>query len=756
VNSEELLVQWCRFGWKYRGIGSRPQAEQDWYAERVRYELQLMLEKNLADFFLATSDMVRWAKDNGIPVGPGRGSVAASVVSWLLRITEVDPHRYPGMLFERFLDVSRADPPDIDLDIADDRRHDLFEYMASKYGSNCVGTIGNFVRYRGKNSLADIARVYNIPIWAKETIGSLLIERSGGDSRFDASLEDTAKLFPAAAAIFEQFPDFWKACRLEGNVRGLSVHAAGMIVANSPLTDICSVYERDGRKILSIDKYDAEYCGALKMDMLGLSTMGMIGRCLEMAGITLEELYAVPDDDPGSLAIFKEGDLTGIFQFEGRATRLVNRDVSPDNFAEIADINALSRPGPLFSGTTAEYCDVKFGRRKPERFHPIVDEVTRDTRGQIVYQEQILRILKEIGGFDWFSVGQIRRIISKKLGEAAFQMSFDKFRTGAENDHGIDAKTADRIWRRLVTSGTYSFNIAHAISYSLLAFWTAYLKSHHPLEFYAASLSHGADEDQQFRLMKDALKHGIEISPPRLGYSRSSWTVHYELEDGKPPRRELVAGWRQIPRIGEVTARKIDALCVDGYFPRTWSDLMAVQGIGPKTAERMEEFATSHDPFGLKRTEVILKRVLEWIRTQQDYVPVPTHNGEEVAGIYVRDNRQTGGKWVTGPRVIYAGIVRERSYQDAVENARSRSGLEVADILATMKRPDLVKYCSLRCYDGTDEEVYLRVNRYKFPQLKSMIDKIAVGHDVVVAVGNRIAGFGTPIAVDKIFVVDPD
>jgi len=744
MDSNNLLFQWARFGWKYRQLYLRPQKEQDWYAEHVKYELKLMLDKDFADFFLATSDMVRWAKDQGIPVGPGRGSVAASVVSWLLRITEVDPGKYPGMLFERFLDVSRTDPPDIDLDISDDRRHELFEYMSSKYGTDCVGTIGNFVRYRGKNSLADIARVYNIPIWAKENIANLLIERSGGDSRFDASLEDTAALFPAAAAMFEQFPDFWKACRLEGNVRGLSVHAAGMIVANSPLTDICSIYERDGRKILSIDKYDVEYCGALKMDMLGLSTMGMIGRCLDMIDMSLEDLYAVPDNDPGSLAIFKQGDLTGIFQFEGRATRLVNRDVSPDNFGEITDVNALSRPGPLFSGTTAEYCDVKFGRRKPERYHPIVDEVTKSTRGQIVYQEQILRILREVGGFDWVSIGRIRKVITKKLGEAAFQMDFEEFRDGAASKHGMSAETAERIWRRIVTSGTYTFNVSHAISYGLLAIWTAYLKSHYPLEFYAASLAGESDKDQQFRLMKDAIKHGIEVHPPSLRHSRKSWSAI--------PDYGLVAGWTQVPGIGDKMGERIDA---DRNGLADWPDLVLIPGIGPKKMETIQAFAEGHDPFGLNRTAVIMRRTLEWIRTQ-NWVPKPTHDGAEIASIYVKDNRQTGGKWVKGPVVIYAGIVRERSYQDAVENARSRSGMEVEDILKTMKRPDLVKYCSLRCYDKTDEEVYLRINRYKFPQLKSAIDKISVNHDVVVAVGHRIAGFGTPIAVDRIYVIDPD
>lgn len=745
MTSDELLMEWCRYGWRYRGIGRRSKLEQTWYAERVQYELGLIIGKEFSDFFLATSDMVRWAKDNGIPVGPGRGSVAASVVAWLLRITEVDPHRYQGMLFERFIDVSRADPPDIDLDISDERRHEVFDYMARKYGADCVGTVGNFVRYRGKNSLADIARVYRIPIGAKETVAGLLIERSGGDSRFDASLEDTVQMFPNAKTVFDQFPDFWKACRLEGNVRGMSVHAAGMIVANSPLTDICAVYERDGRRILSIDKYDVEYCNALKMDMLGLATMGMIARCLEMIDLELEDLYAVPDTDNETLRVFKRGDVVGIFQFEGRATRLVNRDVSPDNFLEVADINALSRPGPLFSGTTAEYVDVKFGRRKPERFHPLVDEYTANTKGQIVYQEQILQILREIGGFDWFSVGQIRRIISKKLGEAAFQMSYQSFADGAKARHGIDAKLADRIWRRLVTSGTYSFNIAHAISYSTLAWWCAYLKAHYPTEFFAASLAKAGDAEAQYKLMRDAIAHDIRVYPPQLKHSRRTWTA--------VPGMGVVAGWQQVPGFGEKMAERIES---EGPYD-SYYGMVRVPGIGPKKIEALQAFATASDPFGLHRTEQKMQRTLRWLR-KQHRVPYPTHDGSGLAAIHVEQNyganaRKSYGK---GPRIVYAGLVKEINYQDAVENRRSRTGEEADKILASLKRPDLLAYCSIRCYDTTDEEVYVRVNRFAFPRWKRTIEGITPGHDVLVVVGNRIAGFGTPVMAERLYVIDPD
>lgn len=744
-SSEDLIWTWLREGWRYRKVGRRPASDQDWYAIRIKYEMGLIEEKGLQDFFLATSDMVRWAKDNGIPVGPGRGSVAASVVAWLLRITEVDPYQYPHLLFERFLDVTRTDPPDIDLDISDERRHEVRNYMERKYGAECVGTVANFVRYRGKNSLGDVARVYRIPMGAKEVVSNLIIERSGGDSRFDASLADTAEMFPNAKAVFEQFPDLWKATRLEGNVRGMSVHAAGMIVANSPLTDVCAVYERDGRQVLSIDKYDCEYAGALKMDMLGLTTMGIIAHCLEAVGMSLEDLYAIPDDDTRTLDIFKRGDVTGVFQFEGRATRLVNRDVSPDNFGEVVDINALSRPGPLFSGTTAEYVDVKFGRRKPERFHPIIDELTRHTRGQIIYQEQILQIVREIGGFDWTNANEIRRIIAKKIGEAAFNVSMGSFVTGAARLHGMKEETAKRVWKRLVTSGTYAFVYAHSVSYSTLSKWCAYLKAHHPLEFYAASLSKTGDDEAAYKLMRDALGHGIDVHPPRLEHSRKSWIAVKGLG--------LIAGWEQIKGIGDKLGERIE---IGGPY-QSWSDMGRVPGVGPKTIQRMQDFSTARDPFGLLRTEERMRRTLRWLRSQRK-IPRPTHNGTETAEIYVEQNyganaRQKYGK---GPRVVYAGIVREINYQDAVENRRSRTGEEVEEILRTLKRPDLLAYCSIRCYDTTDEEVYLRVNRFTFPRWKRTIENIATNHDVIVAVGNRIAGFGTPVMVEALYVIDPD
>jgi DNA polymerase III subunit alpha len=745
-DSEELLWEWVRQGWRYRRIGRLPTAEQDWHGMRIKREMDMILGKGFADFFLFTSDTIRWAKDNQIPIGPGRGSVAASDVAYITRITEVNPWRYPGMIFERFMDVTRHDPPDIDVDCSDEERHKVYDYIAYKYGTDCVGHIGNFVRYRAKNSLADTAMVYRIPIQAKETVASLAIERSGGDSRADATLEDTFEMFPAARAVLEMFPDLGKASRLEGDVRGMSVHACGLMVANSPLTDICAVYEKDGERTLSIDKYDAEYAGALKLDFLGLSTLGMIARCLRMAGLTLEDLYAIPDDDPGTIEVFRQGDVVGVFQFEGRATRLVNRDVRPDHFMHITDVNALSRPGPLFSGQTAEYVEVRHGRKQPTPLHPIVDDITKETYGQMIYQEHILRCLKEIGDLPWTNVHHIRRIIAKKAGQAAFQQNFDAFAEGAWRLHRIDRDLAEQIWHRLVTSGTYAFNIAHAVSYSMLAFWTAFLKSRYPVEFYAASLAKATNADTQFRLMRDALAHSIDVKPPSLEHSRATWRAI--------PGTGLVAGWQQIPKIGAKTAERIEALG-GGYGLDDWTELKMIPGIGDKTITRMEEWTLAKDPFGLYRTEKRLNAVRRFLRANKGIAPFPTYDGKSLSEMKIKQ-RLPGQRWIQGPRVVYMGMVKKVEYKDIVEDERSRTGKEVEEILKEIKRPDLIKRATLHCYDTSDEEVYARVNRFQFPKLQKQLGTIHPNRDVVIILGNRIAGFGTPVTIERIWVLDPD
>lgn len=764
-DSIATFKEWIKDGWRYRDIRSRAgsRGRVDEYRQRLLYEMEVIEAKGFIDYFLLLSDLVRYAKDVGIPVGPARGSAAASLVSYLLRITEIDPMDYPLMLFERFIDPSRADLPDIDLDFADDRRDEVRQYLIRKYGSDRVGNIGNFVRYRGKNAINDVARVHQIPTWKANIINNLVVERSGGDSRFDASLADTKEMFPAAAEVFEEYPELDLAIKLEGNVKGMSVHAAGLVVANTPITDVCATYaktsgvEKRMTKVLSIDKYDAEYLDIMKIDALGLSTMGMIAIALKLTGLTLEDLYRIPMDDPKTLKAFHDNDVIGIFQFEGRATRIVCADVKPDTFLEVVDVNALSRPGPLFSGMTAQYVHVKHGRQKAEKLHPLVDEVTSQTKGQIVYQEQVLKIIKEIGGFPVTKVGEIRRIISKKMGEAQFNTMLDDFINGAKERHGIDRELAIRIWKFMVTSATYSFNTAHSVSYSTLAWWCQWLKQHYPIEFYCAALikakvggvisatgsvagGTGSNILSALPLIKDARRHGVKLVPPDLSRSGITWTIDRE-------RNEIVSGFSQVKGLGD----KISQVIIDdreknGPF-ESWDDMIRVKGIGPAKIKMIKEFADNDDPFGLEKTKNTLESIIDDIRKGNLPVPMPTHDSNQ---LYEVD---------TVPRAIFIGMVKLKEYKDVIEDERSRSGDDPEDIRKRIRAPDLAKSCTLHCYDSGDEDVYVRINRFRYgqdPKIQRQLESIRPGKDVIVAVGRKQKVFGISFSVDKLWVIDPE
>lgn len=748
VTTKQLIWEWLRDGWRYRvrtNVSMRLHRRK--YVKRLHYEMDLIEQKGFFDYFLMLSDAVRWCKDRGIPVGPARGSAAASLVCYLLRITEIDPLPIPTMLFERFIDLNRTDLPDIDLDFDDERRHELVSHMTDLYGADHVGNIGTFTKYKGKNSLEDVARSHQIPMWVIEPVKALVVERSGGDSRADASLEDTVDMFPAAKEIFEKHPALEYAYRLEGNYRGFSVHASGLVVSNDPLTNNVAYYSKEDkrnkvlRQVLSVDKYDAEYLGLMKVDLLGLSNMGMIGRALDLIGMKLDDMYVEANptlrEDPEVIDAFRRNDVNGIFQFGGEATRIVNGDVRPDNFLELCDINALSRPGPLHSGSTADYINIKHGRMDPHHIHHVVDEITKHTKYCIIYQEQILKLVREVGGFNWTHAQEIRKIISQKHGEAAFNMKEGMFLEGAMRLHGMDAEVAKSIWRRLATAGTYAFNAAHCVSYSMLAYWTMWLKIKHPTAFFAASLAKaGDDKEKRYHLLRDATARGLKIGSPTPKTSGDTWTV----EDGV-----IQPGLRQVPGIGPQTLIDIsEDIKVNGPVEE-WVDLQRIKGIGPKTVEKMQRFAESDDPFGIHRVDKILGRVRQAITTGElGLVPEPTHRGIDIP---------TDAKNL---KVCYLGIPNFRNPQDVVEDERARTGRDYDEILAEMDRPDLVRKMAMQCYDDSDKTVYLRFSRFKFPRFEKGLWSIDLDHDVVLITGKKRGGFGTSIHVENMLVIDPE
>ncbi len=718
-DSMALWREWILEGWHFRDIASRSNVDE--YKDRLRHEMTTIEEKDFIDYFLIVSDVVKKAKGNGIPVGPARGSAAASLVCYLLRITEVDPLAFPNLLFERFIDKTRKDLPDIDLDFDDTRRHEIRTYLVGKYGEECVGNIGTFTTYKSKLAIDDVARSLNIDPSAVAPLKELLIERSSGDLRANATISDTVDQFEAAADVIRKFPKMRAALKLEGNVRGMGVHAAGLVVASGPLTDACALYSRtvNGRdiKVLSVDKYDAEHLNILKIDVLGLKTMGMISHCLNLINKPLSWLYEIPLDDPVTIKGFQANDVVGIFQFDGRAMRGVTAELKPDHFLEVCDITALARPGPLHNGAAAEYIDVKRGRKQPRQYHPLVEDIVSYTHGQIVYQEQILRIMGEIGGFDHVHRATVRKIISKKLGEQEFNRWWEDFWAGAE-ERGVSEDEAKAIWNSCITAGSYAFNVAHATSYGMLAWWTMYLKQHHPLEFFAASLT-AYDSKKQLELLRDAARHGYKALPPDPVHSDDDWVPHHG---------HLLAGFNQVNGLGPKTTdkilehRKLEPI-------KRWEDLLVIKGIGPKTVQNLYAFCAQEDPFEIyklsRRIAEVVKAIKgsRWGVRRTDWVPLPTHTADQVP--YSRGSKDIP--------VVWAGVITRRNLKELFELHYSRTGEELDP--ATVRDPELNEWVTMWGDDGSTDALAISINRWNYPRMRETVWGFNLEDDIVVMKG---------------------
>jgi DNA polymerase-3 subunit alpha len=755
-----LFKEWLKDGWKFRGCDKLPGHVRDQYRAQLKKEMGVITEKDFIDYFLVVSDLIKFCKDvhyrpdefkhyPEIPVGPARGSAAASIVCWLLRITEVNPMLFPNMLFERFIDVTRMDLPDIDLDFDSELRRVIWDYSVWKYGEGCVGNIGTFTYFKSKNSLDDVALAHHIPKHRVETVKGLLLERSSGDLRASATIEDTVEMFEEAAAVFDEYPELYKAMELEGNIKGMGVHAAGLVLANGPITDVCAIYEREVPKksgnwyeVISLDKEDAERQGILKVDILGLSTMTALAECLRLCDMPLSALYNIPLDDPEVIDGFQRNDVVGVFQFDGRAMRSVNAELKPDNFLEVCDVNALARPGPLHNNASAEYVDIKWGRKQPKLMHPLLEPITQHTHYQIVYQEQILRIVREIGGFDWTAAAYIRKIISKKLGEQEFNRQWEKFRDGAI-ERGVEEAVAKEIWGHCITAGAYAFNIAHCVSYGMLAWWCMWFKVHHPLEFYTAWLRKmppGDKGERHLDYLKDAHKHGIKAEPPDPVYSETTWTA----AEGR-----LIGGLEQVDGIGDKMGPELvkfrHEMAEAGTPITCWNDYQKMKGIGPKKIENFEVFCANDDPYRVLWLRRHIDAVKEQIKTGElGPLPQPTHTSEEIP--YTRSDSDTNVVWI--------GILRHRNLRDLFESNFARTGVALDP--EEVKDPHLREWV-IGIGADDDELVTITWDRWSYPKFKRAIWNIKLDHDLVLIRGVK-KGFQArrAVYVKDMWILDPE
>ena len=533
----------CKIGAKKRGIDIVNDAE---YKERYDREIKLIKDRNFDDYFLVVADLVRWAKQRMF-VGPSRGSSAGSLVCYLLGITEIDPIPY-DLIFERFIDINRDDLPDIDIDFPDDKRNKILKYLREKYGIDKVKQLATISKMKPKIAISEWAKGLRIPEFEVAALKDSIISRSGGDARLDDCIEDTFNTTEVGKEFIAEFPQMRTVSEIENHPRHSGIHAAGIVVCNEPIHHYAGVNCRNDDQTVMVDKKQAEALNLLKIDVLGLRTLTVLADCAKQVDMEFKEFYEISLDDSKVYEIFNELRLSGIFQFEGYSLGNITRQMGIHSFEDIVAITSLARPGALYSGGALRYIKLRLGETVPEFKGKEHKAITESSYGIVVYQEQMLRICREIGGMSWGEVGELRRTLSKSLGKSFFDKHKETFIKGAvEREYKV--ADAEFIWGEIEHGGAYAFNKSHAVAYGMISYWCAHMKTYHPLEFLAANLRNSRSEDSTRRILRDAVTHdGIEYCPVDADESLVNWSVI----NGK-----ILGGLMNIDGVGLANANKI-------------------------------------------------------------------------------------------------------------------------------------------------------------------------------------------------------
>ncbi len=499
-------------------------AEARRYRERLRMELEVINSQNYEGYFLIVADFIRHAKEQGIPVGPGRGSAAGSLAAYALGVTGIDPLRY-GLLFERFLNPERISPPDVDIDFCMDRRDEVIRYVQEKYGRENVCQIITFGSMLAKGVLRDVGRVMDMPYGEVDRIAKLVpneLKITLDDAmEKEPRLRDTVARDPKIGSLMDT------ARKLEGNIRHAGTHAAGVVIAPSRLTDFVPLYRASGGEVMTqFDMKDIEGIGLLKMDFLGLKTLTVLDRAEKLVreGGGALDLETLPLDDAGTYRLLAEGRTTGIFQLESRGIREYLRKLAPTGFEDLIAMVALYRPGPLNSGMVDAFIDRKHGRAEIDYFFDELRPILESTYGVMVYQEQVMQISNALSGFSLGRADVLRKAMGKKSPELMAEQRRD-FVEGAV-ERGRERKKVEFLWDQIQQFAGYGFNKSHSAAYALIAYRTAYMKAHHPREFMSALLT--CDRENADKVIKDIAEcRSMEISvlPPDVNASQKDFTV---------------------------------------------------------------------------------------------------------------------------------------------------------------------------------------------------------------------------------------
>lgn len=497
------------------------------YEERLRYEIEKIREMGFPGYFLIVWDIIRFALEAGIPVGPGRGSVVGSLVAYMMNITKIDPLDY-DLIFERFLNPERISMPDIDIDFDTEGRDRIIEYIREKYGEESVCQIVTFGKMKAKLAIRDIGRVLEIPLGNVNKLAKLIPD--GPKVKLKSEIDDNEELVKEVKRTEKasELIDF--ALKLENNVRHTSMHAAGVVIAPKKLTEFMPLYKTRDDIVTQFEKEEVEEIGLLKMDILGLKTLTIIKNILNevkaVEGIELD-LDKIPLNDEETYKIFQAGDTDGIFQFESSGMRDYLKRSRPQRIEDLIVLNALYRPGPLGSGMADLYVKRKLGQEKVTYLFPELQETLEDTYGIIVFQEQVMRISVIIAGFSMSKADEMRKIMGKK--QVHKLPALEKEFTAGAQKKGFDKKKVAELFSQMSTFAEYGFNKSHSTAYAYLAYQTAYLKAHFPVYFMSAHLTNESGKtsttSKVIQYISESKKMGIDVLPPDINKSYENFRV---------------------------------------------------------------------------------------------------------------------------------------------------------------------------------------------------------------------------------------
>jgi DNA polymerase-3 subunit alpha len=544
----EYFREMAREGLERRLAETQPERPPEKYRERLEYEISVIEKMGFPSYFLIVSDFIAYARANGISVGPGRGSAAGSIVSWALRITEIDPLEY-DLLFERFLNPERISMPDIDIDFCQARRSEVIDYVTKKYGRENVAQIVTFSQLKPKLAVRDVARVLSMPVQLGDRIAKLVPD--GPEVTFERALKESPGLKEAIGSDESVRKVVQIAERLEGLSRHAGMHAAGVVIAPRPITEFLPLYRTSKDEVTTqFDMNAVEKMGLLKIDFLGLITLDILDATVEAVrqrtGVTLDLDHLALNDEP-TFELFRSGKTACVFQFDSGGMRDLLRRAQPRVFADLAALNALFRPGALDAGTVEDYVRRRSGTSRVTYPLPEIADILEETLGILVYQEQVMRIASRVAGYSLAEADLLRKAIGKKKREIMVAEG-EKFISRCV-EHGTARKKAQELWSLIEPFARYGFNKSHAVAYALVAYKTAYLKAHYPVDFLASTLSAEiGSTDGIVKVIGDCVEMGISVLPPDINES---------LKDFAAVGGAIRFGLAAIKGVGEAAAQAI-------------------------------------------------------------------------------------------------------------------------------------------------------------------------------------------------------